>query len=68
MQELIILGLIPGTHIQINFTAWLYSTFGVFLLISIYASRAKIRTFLHSIMTALVTRQVLRMLTQYHLL
>lgn len=25
MQDLIILGLVPGTHIQINFVIWLYS-------------------------------------------
>jgi hypothetical protein len=46
MDSLIVLGLIPGTHIQITFAAWVISVVGlsVWLVLRFIRSRHFIRT------------------------
>ncbi len=41
MQELLVLGLIPGTNIQITFTIWLAAAVAV-LLAATYVHRARL--------------------------
>ncbi|HUD07848.1 MAG TPA: hypothetical protein VMQ52_02110 [Candidatus Saccharimonadales bacterium] len=60
-QNFIILGLIPGTHVQINFTDWIVvaSVIGLFIsmwpLIRFYMVRFMIRHQLTFIVQALLT-------------
>ena len=57
MYELIVLGLIPGTQMQITFTTWAIIATGLFGLItlrSIYRSQ----TLRHTIITLAIRREV----------
>jgi hypothetical protein len=36
MQDLLILGLVPGTHIQINFVVWIYGVIGLTFCVNIW--------------------------------
>jgi hypothetical protein len=68
MQEMIVLGQIPGTNIQIDFTMWLYTTTCVCLLLMLLLSQGKIRNYWHSHIANVRARKVWQLLSQYHLL
>ncbi len=68
MQEIIVLGQIPGTDIQIDFTVWLYTAACVCLLLLLILSQSKIREYWHAHIANIRARKVVQLLSQYHLL
>lgn len=64
MQSFVVLGIIPGTHIQITFLGWLYAMaalFGLVGLIRLFGQRHAIRAYLTS-------RRIARLIDHYQLL
>lgn len=68
MQEMIVLGQVPGTNIQIDFTAWLYVAILVVMLLMLAFSRSKLRDCWHARIANMRARKALHLLSQYHLL
>jgi hypothetical protein len=58
MWDIIVLGQIPGTQIQISFESWLLCTIGVFSGASVYIAMHLVRQ--SQIVTALRVRHVLQ--------
>ncbi len=56
MQNFIVLGYVPGTHIQINFTGWLIVFCSLVLSMLIIRSRWALRTWLMAWLVARVIR------------
>ena len=68
MQEMIVLGQIPGTTIQIDFTIWLYTAICVCTLLLALLSRHKISEYWNTHIANIRARKALQLLSQYHLL
>ena len=68
MQEMIVLGQIPGTNIQIDFTMWLYAAAFICTLLLLLLSRHKITGLWNEHIASIRARKVLQLLSQYHLL
>lgn len=68
MQEMIVLGEIPGTNMQLSFTAWTYVSALVFTLLILIVSRRHLSSHWNGSVAQIRARKALRLLTQYHLL
>jgi hypothetical protein len=68
MQEIIVLGEIPGTNIQLSFTAWTYVSALVFTVLILIVSRPHLSNQWNGLVAQIRARKALRLLTQYHLL
>ena len=68
MQQMIVLGQVPGTDIQIDFTAWLYLAILVVALLMLVFSRSKLRDYWHARLANMRARKALHLLSQHHLL
>ncbi len=68
MQELIVLGQIPGTDIQINFSDWVHLVLILFGVIILFQALPAFRAVWHGMKAYARSRRALKLLNQYHLL
>ncbi len=65
---MIVLGQVPGTTIQVDFTMWLYAATCIFTLLLLLLSRHKLTGYWNEHIANIRARKVLQLLSQYHLL
>lgn len=68
MQEFLVLGNIPGTNIQITFTAWLYTVCVLLLLTLVLKRSPHVRQSIYRHVANVRARKIVEFLNQHHLL
>ena len=68
MQEMIVLGQIPGTNIYVDFGTWMFISISMLLLLVTLLYQKQLLRYWDAYLASLRARKVLHLLTQYHLL